>query len=196
MPVKGTVKTAVPLLEREKLPESAPEVVGLKTMVAVTLCPAPRVNGVVNPVLNPTPVTESCVMLADALPVFVILTVCDVVVLRAALPNARLAGVAVSVALLPPTGVGEGVGVGEADPPAAALSVPLPPQPIIIMAASASPSRESEKFSVVVCCFKGVTPALLNANFVYIGFSANGPKGFFCSASLLQHFVHSVSTVN
>jgi hypothetical protein len=93
------VKRGAPLPNREKLPESDPALLGVNTTLAVTLCPAPSVKGVVSPVLKPVPVTVSCVIVAEAVPLLVIVTACVVVVFNAEEPKVRLAGVAVSMAL-------------------------------------------------------------------------------------------------
>ena len=99
MPLSGMVKRGAPLANREKLPVSDPGLLGVNTTLAVTLCPAPSVKGVVSPVLKPVPVTVSCVMVAEAVPLLVIVTDCVAVVFTAEEPNARLAGVALSIAL-------------------------------------------------------------------------------------------------
>lgn len=137
MPLSGIDRRGTPLPSKEKLPESDPALLGVNTTLAVTLCPAPRVNGVVSPVLKPVPVTVSCVMVAEAVPLLLIVTVFVVVVFSAKEPNARLVGVAVSIALPGVCGTGVGVGVGEGagdvgEPPLDALNAPLPPQPINI----------------------------------------------------------------
>ena len=59
VPLSGIVKSETPLPDRDSAPERPPAVVGVKTIVAVTLCPAPSVSGVVNPVLKAVPVTAS-----------------------------------------------------------------------------------------------------------------------------------------
>jgi hypothetical protein len=81
------------------------------------------------PVLNPEPEIVSCVMVMAADPELAILTVLLAEVLSTCDPKARLAGVAVTVAV--PLGVlGVGVGFGEL-PVGELLAVPLvPPQPI------------------------------------------------------------------
>lgn len=111
-------------------------------------------------------------MVAEAVPVLAIFTVCVAVVFRAELPKVRLDGVAVMVAL---PGVCGGAGVGEAEgdvPPLDAESVPLPPQPMVIniKMPSVKMNRKRESCCAVVCCFKGVTPALCFACFrSYVG---------------------------
>ena len=106
-------------------------------------------------------------MVAEAVPVLEIFTVCVAVVFNAELPNARLAGVAVSFALPGVTGVGEGegegtgegVGVGEPGVPVDATSEPLPPQPISISVPSVNANKNRKSRCAVVCCFKGIAPA-------------------------------------
>jgi len=104
-------------------------------------------------------------MVAEAVPVFEIFTVCVAVVFNAELPNARLGGVAVSFALPGVTGVGEGVGegVGDGEPgaPVDATREPLPPQPINISVPSVNANKNRKSRCAVVCCFKGVAPASL-----------------------------------
>jgi hypothetical protein len=108
-------------------------------------------------------VIEPCVMVAEALPVLAIFTVCVTVVFRAELPKVTLDGVAVMVAL-PGVCGGAGVGVGEAEgdvPPVDAESAPLPPQPMVINIKMPSVTTNAKRKSccAVVCCFKGVAPA-------------------------------------
>ena len=160
-PLRGMLSREEPLLERDRLPERAPAVVGVNTTVAVTLCPAASVRGVVSPVLKPGPVTESCVMVAEELPELAIFTVCVSVLFNAALPNDRLAGVAVKMTLPGAAGVGDGVGEGEglAGVPLDAVTLPLPPQPINISMLSVSVDRKNENCRAVVCSFTGVAPA-------------------------------------
>ena len=160
VPLRGTVKSDTPLPDSDSAPERPPGVVGVNTMVAVTLCPAASVSGVVNPVLKAVPVTASFVMVAEPVPVLEIFTVCVVVVFSAELPNDRLAGVAVSFAL-PGVGggVGEGVGEGEGVVPVDATREPLPPQPINISMPSVNANKNKENRCAVVCCFKRVAPA-------------------------------------
>lgn len=131
---------------REKLPESDPAAPGVNTTVAVTLCPAPSVNGVVSPVLKPVPVTVSCVIVAEPVPLLAIVTALLEVVFNAEEPKARLAGVAVSIALPGVCGTGVAVGVGEGagdvgEPPLDAVNPPLPPQPINISRPSIAMNR-------------------------------------------------------
>lgn len=90
------------------------------TTDAFTLCPAFKVSGVVNPVLKPVPVKLSPLSVMEADPVLVIFTVCVLEVFKTRLPNATLAGVAVSFAAPGAgVGVGEPVGVGVGPGPAA-----------------------------------------------------------------------------
>ena len=158
VPLKGMVSSETPLPDRDSAPERPPGVVGVNTIVAVTLCPAPSVSGVVNPVLKAVPVTASWVMVAEPVPVLEIFTVCVDVVFSAELPNARLAGVAVSFAL-PGVCGGVGDGVGEGGVPLETDSEPLPPQPINISVPSANANKKRKNRWAVVGCFKGVTPA-------------------------------------
>lgn len=66
----------VALLNSCTLPVTAPVAVGAKRALNVLLCPAVKVNGVVNPVvLNPAPLTVEEEIVTDELPVFVIVTV-------------------------------------------------------------------------------------------------------------------------
>ena len=99
-------------------------------------------------------------MVAEAVPVLAIFTVCVAAVFKAELPNVRLAGVAVMVAL-PGVCGGAGVGVGETEgdvPPVDAESAPLLPQPIVIIInmPSVMMIRERESCCAVVCCFKAL----------------------------------------
>jgi len=96
--------------------------------------------------------------------VLAIFTVCVSVVFNAELPNERLAGVAVKVTLPGTAGVGDGVGEGEGDGlagvPLDAARLPLPPQPINASMLMVSAIRKTENLRAVVCCFKGIAPAL------------------------------------
>jgi len=91
-----------------------------------------------------------------------IFTVCVSVVFNAELPNERLAGVAVKVTLPGTAGVGDGVGEGDglAGVPLDAARLPLPPQPINASMLMVSAIRKTENLRAVVCCFKGIAPAL------------------------------------
>lgn len=180
VPLRGTVKSDTPLPDSDSAPERPPAVVGVNTIVAVTLCPAPSVSGVVNPVLKAVPVTASWVMVAEAVPVLEIFTVCVAVVFSAELPNARLAGVAVSFALPGVCGgvgegVGAGVGDGEEGVPVDATREPLPPQPININMPSVNANRNRENCCAVVCCFKRVAPAFCSDESLQ-----RGPETLWC----------------
>ena len=187
MPLRGIFNKEVPLLARERLPESAPAVAGVNTTVAFTLCPAPSVRGVVSPVLKPVPVTVSCVMVAEAVPVLAIFTVCVSVVFSAELPNESVEGVAVMIALPGVCGTGVGEGDGEDGAPFDAERLPLPPQPVNISVLSASVKRNrAKRFAVVFDCFKGVAPAWIADNAFL-----HGPESL---SGLLKHFAQRVST--
>jgi hypothetical protein len=99
-------------------------------------------------------------MVAEAVPVLAIFTVCVAVVFRAELPKVRLDGVAVMIAL-PGVCGGAGVGVGEAEgevPPVDAESAPLLPQPMLINInmPNVTMNRKRESCCAVVCCFKAL----------------------------------------
>jgi hypothetical protein len=78
----------------EMLPETAPGEVGVKTALNVVLLPAEIVCGEKPVILNPAPVAPPCEIVRLALPVFVRVTVCELLLPTATLPKLTLDGVA------------------------------------------------------------------------------------------------------
>jgi hypothetical protein len=77
----------------EMLPETAPGEVDVKTALNVVLLPAEIVCGERPVILNPVPVTLPCKIVRPALPVFVRVTVCELLLPTATLPKVTLDGV-------------------------------------------------------------------------------------------------------
>ncbi len=79
------------------LPEKAPAAVGVKVAFIVVLCPADRFAGSVGPlVLNAAPDTLACEMLRLLVALFVSVTVTFALLPTNTVPNATVAGAAVS----------------------------------------------------------------------------------------------------
>jgi hypothetical protein len=90
------------LLTIEMLPLTLPAAVGANFALNVVLSPAPKASGVVMPVLlKPAPVTVTAEMVTVALPPFVRVMVCELLVPVATLPNAVLVGVAANCGCVP-----------------------------------------------------------------------------------------------
>jgi hypothetical protein len=90
------------LLTIEMLPLALPADVGANLALNVVLSPAPNVTGVVIPVvLKPAPVTVTAEIVTVAVPPFVRVMVCELLVPVATLPNAVLVGDAASCACVP-----------------------------------------------------------------------------------------------
>jgi hypothetical protein len=90
------------LLTRVIVPVTLPAVFGPNTALNVAALPAPIVTGAVMPVvLKPAPVTVTEETVTDALPPFVRLMVCELLVPVDTLPNAAVVGVAASCACIP-----------------------------------------------------------------------------------------------
>jgi len=90
------------LLIRVIVPVTLPSVFGPNTALNVAALPAPMVTGAVMPVvLKPAPVTVTEEIVTDALPPFVRLMVCELLVPVDTLPNAAVVGVAASCACIP-----------------------------------------------------------------------------------------------
>ena len=88
------------LLVTLTLPLTAPVAVGAKTTVKVRFCVGVRVTGVEAPArLNPVPATLIWEIETFALPVFVMVTLCDEVVLVFTFPKLRLVGLKPSVSI-------------------------------------------------------------------------------------------------
>ena len=94
VPVSATVEGEVgALLVIVMVPGRLPAVVGAKVALKAALAPAAIVFGVTSPLkLYPAPLTLSCEIVSDALPVFVRVNVCDFVCPSLTLPYAKLAG--------------------------------------------------------------------------------------------------------
>ena len=99
LPVSGTVTVeSFALLLIVMLPDAAPTVVGVNIARKLVLCPAAIVCGVEKPLmLNPAPEATTCETVALALPVFVNVIVCGLLLPTCALPKFTLPGFAVSV---------------------------------------------------------------------------------------------------
>lgn len=98
VPESETLGDAVALLAMLIAPLTLPEVVGLKATVKVALWLGVRINPELIPeALNPAPLRPTLEMVMFELPVFCNATVCEAVVLRLTVPNARLEGVTLSV---------------------------------------------------------------------------------------------------
>ena len=105
------------------VPARFPAVVGANTALNVVLAPAATVLGVASPfTLYPEPLTASCEIVSDALPVLVTVNVCDFVCPSTTLPKAKLAGETPNPACTPVpfTGIVRG------DPLASLVTVTLP----------------------------------------------------------------------
>jgi hypothetical protein len=90
------------LLTIEMLPLALPAEVGANLALNVVLSPAPNVTGVVIPVvLKPAPVTVTAEIVTVAVPPFVRVMVCELLVPVATLPNAALLGDAANCACVP-----------------------------------------------------------------------------------------------
>ena len=90
------------LLTIEMLPLALPADVGANLALNVVLSPAPNVRGVVIPVvLKPAPVAVTAEIVTVAVPPFVRVMVCELLVPVATLPNAALVGDAASCACVP-----------------------------------------------------------------------------------------------
>ncbi len=102
LPVSGTV--TVPSLAElliVMLPEAEPAVVGANVAVKLVLCPAAIVFGVEKPLmLNPVPDATTWDTVALALPVFVKVIVCGLLLPTCTLPKFTLPGFAVNVELV------------------------------------------------------------------------------------------------
>jgi hypothetical protein len=77
----------------EMLPEALPAEAGAKTALNVALLPAEIVCGEKPVILNPVPVAPPCEIVRFALPVFVRVTACELVLPTATLPKLTLDGV-------------------------------------------------------------------------------------------------------
>jgi hypothetical protein len=90
------------LLAIEMLPVALPAALGANTALNVAVLPAAIVSGAVIPVvLKPAPVTVTEEIVTVALPPFVRLTVCELLVPVVTLPNAAVVGVAASCGCVP-----------------------------------------------------------------------------------------------
>jgi hypothetical protein len=90
------------LLTIEMLPLALPADVGANLALKVVLSPAPNVTGVAIPVvLKPAPVTATAEIVTVAVPPFVRVIVCELLVPVATLPNAALVGDAANCACVP-----------------------------------------------------------------------------------------------
>jgi hypothetical protein len=85
------------LLASETEPVTLPDEVGPKTTLKVVFFPAAIVAGTVSPVmLNPVPDTVACEIVSVAVPPFVKLIVCELLLPVTTLPKLALAGLAES----------------------------------------------------------------------------------------------------
>jgi len=89
------------LLVSEMLPEALPEEVGVKTALNVALLPGEIVWAEKPVTLNPLPATLSCETVRLALPVFVRVTVCELLLPTATAPKLTLDGATVSCGCVP-----------------------------------------------------------------------------------------------
>ncbi len=120
VPVRpATVGELLALLVNETLPATAPATVGAKVTDADCVPPfAAKVNGYASPVtLSPAPVTVCPVIVSEAVPVFVSVSVCVVLLLMMTLPKATVVGDRTSVAVPGATALAVNVAVtGEVVP--------------------------------------------------------------------------------
>jgi hypothetical protein len=129
-------------------PFTLPATVGLNSMVRVRFCDAERVTGVLPPVIEkPDPLKVIWEIVTFELPVFVMVTFCEVeVVPVVTLPKLRLVGLTPMVRM-------------------AAIPVPLSPTEvgevgallIIEMLPDAAPTAVGKKVTVIVVCCPALT---------------------------------------